>query len=75
MQERTVRALLKSKPEYQHVVHMKVDWDTWRDAEITKMLKVPRRSTLVMFNKGEEVGRVVAQTSQPAIEALFKAAM
>jgi len=70
-----VRALLKSNPEYQHVVHMQVDWDTWRDAEITKMLEIPRRSTLVMFNKGEEVGRVVAQTSQSAIEALFKAAM
>ena len=54
---------------------MKVDWDTWRDADITKSLNVPRRSTLVMFNKGEEVGRVVAQTSQSAIEALFKAAM
>ena len=70
-----MRALLDSKPEYQHVVHMRVDWDTYRDADIAKMLEIPRRSTLVMFNKGEEVGRVVAQTSTPAIEALFKAAM
>ena len=70
-----MRTLLKSNPEYRQVVHMRVDWDTWRDAEITKSLKIPRRSTLVMFNKGEEVARVVAQTSQSAIEALFKAAM
>ena len=70
-----MRTLLDSNPEYRHVVHMKVDWDTWRDADIAKSLNVPRRSTLIMFNKGEEVGRVVAQTSQSAIEALFKAAM
>ncbi|MGK0172828.1 MAG: hypothetical protein ACI9W2_004569, partial [Gammaproteobacteria bacterium] len=36
---------------------------------------VPRRSTLVMFKGGKEVGRVVAQTSTSAIEALFKAAI
>ncbi len=54
---------------------MRVDWDTHGDGDIVKELNIPRRSTLVMFNKGKEVGRVVAQTSSAAIEALFKAAM
>ena len=54
---------------------MRVDWDTHRDADIVNELKIPRRSTLVMFNKGKEVARVVAQTGTPAIEALFKAVM
>ena len=54
---------------------MRVDWDTYRNADIVKDLAVPRRSTLVMFNGGKEVGRVVAQTGGDAIEALFKAAL
>ena len=70
-----MRALLDSKSEYQKVTVMRVDWDTHRDGDLVKELKIPRRSTLVMFNEGKEVGRVVAQTSTSAIEALFKAAM
>ncbi|MFT5174959.1 MAG: thioredoxin 1 [Gammaproteobacteria bacterium] len=70
-----MRALLNSKSQYKNVTIMRVDWDTNRDGDIVKELKIPRRSTLVMFNKGKEVGRVVAQTSTAAIEALFKAAM
>ena len=70
-----MRALLDSKSEYRKVTIMRVDWDTYRDAEIVKSLAIPRRSTLVMFNNGVEVGRVVAQTSTAAIEALFKAVM
>lgn len=70
-----MRALLDSKSEYQKVTIMRVDWDTHRDGDLVKELKIPRRSTLVMFNEGKEVGRVVAQTSTSAIETLFKAAM
>ena len=70
-----MRALLDKKPEYQAVTIMRVDWDMYRNADIVKMLDVPRRSTLVMFSGGKEVGRVVAQTSNDAIEALFKAAL
>ena len=75
MQERAVRALLDSKPEYKKVTVMRVDWDTERNGELVKQLAIPRRSTLVMFDKGAEVGRVVAQTSTAAIESLFKAVM
>ena len=52
---------------------MRVDWETHADGDLVRELRIPRRSTLVMFDKGEEVGRVVAQTSEDAIEALFKA--
>jgi thioredoxin 1 len=70
-----VRALLDSKSEYRKVTVIRVDWDVESDGEIVKALKIPRRSTLVMFNKGKEVGRVVAQTSTAMIEPLFKAVM
>ena len=70
-----MRALLDSRSEYRKVTIMRVDWDAHRDGDLAKQLKIPRRSTLVMFNEGKEVGRVVAQTSTSAIEALFKAVM
>ena len=68
-----MRALIKNNPTYQSVKLLRVDWDTHRDSELVRELRIPRRSTLVMFDKGKEVGRVVAQTSESAIEALFKA--
>lgn len=52
---------------------MMVDWDTFKNAPITSELNIPRRSTLVMFNEGVEVARVVAQTSESAIAELFDA--
>ena len=66
-------ALLDGSPEYRAITIMLVDWDTFKDAPIISELKVPRRSTLVMFKGGEEVARVIAQTSAPAIAELFDA--
>jgi hypothetical protein len=74
VQERTVSALL-NKPAYKAVSVMRVDWDTHRDGDLVKKLEIPRRSTLVMFSGGKEVGRVVARTDSASIEALFKAAL
>ena len=54
---------------------MRVDWDEHRGGDLVRELDVPRRSTLVMFSGGREVGRVVARTSRKDIEALFHAAL
>ncbi len=70
-----MRALLDGNPEYRKVKIMRVDWDTYRNEALVAELRVPRRSTLVMFKSGQEVGRVVAQTGRQQIEALFTAAM
>ena len=71
-----MRAVIDSNPQYQEVSVYRVDWDFYRDAQFTKELRIPRRSTLVMFNgKGEEVGRLIAQTGKKQIEELFKAAL
>ncbi|MCB1741127.1 MAG: thioredoxin family protein [Gammaproteobacteria bacterium] len=67
-------ALIDDNPAYQGVTIMRVDWDTFRDDAIVRELQVPRRSTLIMFKNGEEIGRVVAKTSSADIEPLFKAA-
>jgi hypothetical protein len=70
-----VRALLDGNSQYHAVTIMRVDWDTHRRSQIVSDLRIPRRSTLVMFKGGKEIGRVVAQTRVEVIEALFKAAM
>ena len=68
-------ALQDSSADYAKVKVIRVDWDDFKDAPIVSELGIPRRSTLVMFNNGDEVARVVAETSEDAIEALFKASM
>lgn len=68
-------ALIESNTQYAEVKVIHVDWDDFGDAPITSELGVQRQSTLVMFKEGKEVGRVVAQTSEEAIEELFKTAV
>ena len=66
--------LADSNPAYEKITLIRADWDTFRRSEIVKELRIPRRSTLVMFNNGVELARVIAQTNQNVIEELFKAA-
>ena len=70
-----MRALIDGNPAYQAVTVMKVDWDRFSGDAIVGELGVKNRATLVMFNGGEEVGRVIWETGSDAIEALFKAAV
>ncbi|MDD9980023.1 MAG: hypothetical protein OXU81_01455 [Gammaproteobacteria bacterium] len=70
-----MRALIDGNPEYQAVTVMKVDWDRFSGDPIAGELGVKSRATLVMFSKGEEVGRVMWENGADVIEPLFKAAV
>jgi len=70
-----VSALLENNEKYQAVTIMRVDWDKFRKDPITKKLKIPRRSVLVMFKNGKEIDRVIARTSTRDIESLFQKAI
>ena len=70
-----MRALIDGNPTYRTVTVMKVDWDRFSGDPIVSELGVRSRSTLVMFSRGKEVGRVVGQTGAGAIEPLFTAAV
>lgn len=75
-QERTINALLDANPAYQKAItFVRVDWDEYRTAEITKRLNIPRRSTLVVLRGQEELGRIVAGTRQADIKALLDTAL
>jgi len=48
-----------------------IDWDTYKNAEVTTSRRIPRRSTMVLVKGGKEIGRLVAQTSEREIKALL----
>ena len=66
---------LKANPDYSEITLIRADWDTHRKSALRKELEIRRRSTLVMFNGGEEIARVIAQTNKGVIEDMFKAAL
>jgi len=72
-QERQVSAIMDENAAYANVKIINVDWDQYGGSDLVKELKIVRRSTLVMFKGGEEVGRLIAQTDKGSIEELFKA--
>lgn len=63
--------LEKLRASYGTITIMRVDWDTYKDEAVTTSRSVPRRSTLIMIKGGEEVGRIVAGTSEADIKALL----
>lgn len=70
-----MRALMEANEKYRGVTLMRADWDMVAEDVIVKQYAVPRRSTLIMFRKGKEVGRVIARTDEVSIGALFEAAV
>ncbi len=75
-QGRAIKALKAENPAYEQAVSfIDVDWDTYKSAEITRNLNIPRRSTLVVLKGDQELGRIVAGTSKAAIKALMDTAL
>lgn len=71
-QERVVEALRSENPAYdQSMVFVKVDWDVHASSDLSKKLRIPRRSTLVVLKGDKELGRIVAGTAKSQIKALM----
>ena len=71
-QERVISKLRSENSAYnENIVFIRVDWDTYADHEISVMNNVPRRSTLVLLRGDEELGRIVAGTSEAQIKSLM----
>ena len=68
-------ALITDNPEYAKVRLIEVDWDIHKKHEIIDKLRIIRHGTLVMFNNGQEVERLVSQTARDVIESMFKAVL
>ena len=75
-QERVLTELREVEPAYDEAItFITVDWDTHGEGELSRLLEVPRRSTLIALDGETELGRVVAGTSQEEIKALLDAAL
>ena len=75
-QERTINALQSENPAYEQAISfINVDWDKYGRSELTKALKIPRRSTLVALKGNQEIGRIVAGTGRAQIQGLMDAAL
>lgn len=75
-QERVIADLRASDPDYNAAITLiTVDWDEYSDAQISRDLRIPRRSTLVALKGREEIGRIVAGTSRNDIKELMHAAL
>lgn len=71
-QARVIDALRTENPAYDAAMtFIKVDWDTYKSHPVTRDRGIPRRSTLLVLRGNEELGRVIAGTSQGQIKALM----
>lgn len=71
-QERVINALRAEDPSYDAAMtFVKVDWDTYKNHEVTVFRSIPRRSTLILLRGEEELGRIVAGTAQSQIKGLM----
>ena len=71
-QERAINALRAANPAYDRaMMFVKVDWDTYKGHAVTTSRNIPRRSTLLVLRGGDELGRLIAGTSEGQIKALM----
>ena len=70
-QNRVINALRSEGEPYNSMKLLAVDWDENRSSSLIEEYNVPRRSTLIMFKGGKEIGRVVAGTSTSQIQGLI----
>ncbi|MEM9240480.1 MAG: thioredoxin family protein [Pseudomonadota bacterium] len=71
-QERVINALRAADPAYDAaMMFVKVDWDTYKSADVTLARNIPRRSTLLVLRGENELGRIVAGTSESQIKELM----
>ena len=75
-QSRELNALREANPEFSDgIVYVTVDWDEYRQHEISTARNVTRRGTLVMLRGDREIGRVVAQTGSDALREFLSLAI
>lgn len=72
-QERVIEQLRAENPAFNDSISfVRVDWDQFSSHEVTRSRNVPRRSTLILLKGDEELGRIVAGTSQDQIKSLLE---
>ena len=60
---------LRSDPRLEDAIFMRVDFDT--DRAFLRAHRIPRQSTILVFNGREEVGRSIAETNRGRLRAFI----
>lgn len=75
-QGRVLERLRADEPAYDKAItFITVDWDQYGGGDLSRSLKIPRRSTLVLLKGQTELGRIVAGTGKAEIKALLDMAL
>ncbi|MGB8813930.1 MAG: thioredoxin family protein [Paracoccaceae bacterium] len=75
-QDRVLAQLKAANPEYEKkIAFFRVDWDQYAKGDLSHKLEIPRRSTLVALKGRNELGRIIAGTSETEIQALLDIAL
>ena len=53
------------------MIFVRVDWDKYGQDDVAVFRNIPRRSTLTVLKGEDELGRIVAGTSESDIKALM----
>ena len=71
-QEKILTEIRKKNSSYdEKMTFIKIDWDTFKDHEVTSSRNIPRRSTLLVLRGSKEICRIIAGTDSKEIEALM----
>lgn len=71
-QGRVINELRAANPAYDEAMtFVKVDWDTYKNDDVTLFREIPRRSTLIVLRGEDELGRIVAGTAESQIKELM----
>ncbi len=75
-QDRVINELRAANSAYDEgMIFVKVDWDDFKNHEVTTSRAIPRRSTLLVLRGEEELGRIVAGTAETQIKGLMDAGL
>lgn len=75
-QARMIEKLRSENAAYdENITFVKVDWDVYGSHEVSTSRNIPRRSTLIVLSGDEELGRVIAQSSQRKVQGLLDAGL
>lgn len=76
VQDGVIKSLKDENTEYEkNITFIDVDWDQFGDSRLVERFKIPPRSTLLVLQNNDELGRNVAGTKRKQIKALLDIAL
>ena len=76
VQEKVLISLKSENADYEkNITFIDVDWDKFGNSDLVRRYNIPRRSTLLVLQQEEQLGRIVAGTKRKQIKTLLDLAL